>query len=48
MSKNRICYLCEMGTMGRTPCIYPLREEQCPALKAHEQYVNERKWKKDE
>ena len=48
MSKDRTCYLCESGTMGRTHCVYTLNEEQCPILIAHEEDVNEKRWKKDE
>ena len=48
MIKDRACYLCETGTMGKLHCIYQLREEQCPMLKAHEEYVSEKRYKKDE
>ena len=48
MNDTQNCELCKMGQSYPHHCIYPFNQSQCPMLKAHEEYVNEKRWKKDE
>lgn len=45
MNKERKCYMCESIYLGGMSCRYPLNEENCPIIKAHEEYLRELKSK---